>query len=172
MWPLRMTNICVKIYRFHLLYAREYSFAVAVVVVAVIVVTYLHEWCQVIIGLRKWLSVRLAPSHYLEKYRSSETIGWKPEDILQLNKHFIKYNLFENKQGYKYYTNANTTQSVCEPLSEPMMVKCVRKFSKVKHDTFGKRAFTVFGPQSWNLGYAMNLKHSSEPLKLTLSLCL
>ena len=37
------------------------------------------------------------------------------------NKHFIKYNLFENKQEYKCYKNTNTTQGVCEPLSEPMM---------------------------------------------------
>ena len=38
---LRMTDICVKIYRCHLLYVRK--FAVVVVVVAVIVVTYLHK---------------------------------------------------------------------------------------------------------------------------------
>ena len=62
--------------------------------------------------------------HYPEQYRSSETIGLRPKDTLQLNKTkqiFIKYNLFENKQEYKYYKNTNTTQSVCEPLSEPMM---------------------------------------------------
>ena len=43
----------------------------------------------------------------MEQYRSSETIGLRPNDILLLkkrNKHFIKYNLFENKQEYKYYT--------------------------------------------------------------------
>ena len=60
-----------------------------------------HHW------FRKWLGVRSAPSHYLEQYRSTETIGLRPKDILllkKLNKHFIKYNLFENKQEYKYYT--------------------------------------------------------------------
>ena len=56
--------------------------------------------------------------HYPEQYRSSETIGLRPKDTLQ---HFIKYNLFENKLEYKYYKNTNTTQSVCEPLSQPMM---------------------------------------------------
>ena len=43
----------------------------------------------------------------MEQYRSSETIGLRPNDILLLkkpNKHFLKYNLFENKQEYKYYT--------------------------------------------------------------------
>ena len=81
-WPLRMTDICVNIYRCHLLYAREYWFAVAVVVVAVIVETCLHKWCQVIIALGNGL----APSHYLEQYRSSETIGLRPKDISLLNK--------------------------------------------------------------------------------------
>ena len=77
-----MTDICVQIYRCHSLYAGEYWFAVAVVVVAVIVVTYLpgHHW------FRKWLGVWSAPSHYLEQYRSSETIGPRPKDILLLNK--------------------------------------------------------------------------------------
>ena len=62
--------------------------------------------------------------HYPEQHRSSETLGLRPKDSLQLkkwNKHFIKYNLFENKQECKYYKNTNTTQSVCVPLSEPMM---------------------------------------------------
>ena len=57
--------------------------------------------------------------HYPEQYRSSEAIGLRPNNTLQLNKrnkHFIKYNLFENKQEYKCYKNTNTT-----PLSEPMM---------------------------------------------------
>ena len=48
----------------------------------------------------------------------------RPNDILQLNKTkqtFIKYKLFENKQEYKCYKNTNTIQSVCDPLSEPMM---------------------------------------------------
>ena len=61
-----------------------------------------HHW------FRECFGVRSAPSHYLEQYHSSETIGLRPEDILLLkkrrNKHFIKYNLFENKQEYKYYT--------------------------------------------------------------------
>ena len=76
--------LCKNIYWCHLLYVREYWFDVAVVV-AVIVQTYLHKWCQVINGLRNGLaSVR--PSHYLEQYRSSETIGLRPRDILLLNK--------------------------------------------------------------------------------------
>ena len=61
--------------------------------------------------------------HYPEQYRSSETIGLRTNDTLQLNETniFFKYNLIENKQEYKCYKNTNTTQSVCEPLSEPMM---------------------------------------------------
>ena len=39
-----------------------------------------HHW------FKKWIGVRSAPSHYLEHYRSSETIGLKPKDILLLNK--------------------------------------------------------------------------------------
>ena len=60
-----------------------------------------HHW------FRKWLGVCSAPSHYLEQYRSSETIGLRPKDILLLNKTkqtFYQVNLFENKQEYKYYT--------------------------------------------------------------------
>ena len=39
-----------------------------------------HHW------FRKWLGVRSVPSHYLEQYRSSETIGLRPKDISLLNK--------------------------------------------------------------------------------------
>ena len=39
-----------------------------------------HHW------FRKCLGVRSAPSHYLEQYRGSETIGLRPKDILLLNK--------------------------------------------------------------------------------------
>ena len=39
-----------------------------------------HHW------FRKWLGVRSAPSHYLEQYRSSETIGLRPKDISLWNK--------------------------------------------------------------------------------------
>ena len=42
---------------------------------------------------------------------------------------------------FKTNKNTNTTQSVCEPLSEPMMARCVLKVPKFKHDTFGKRAY-------------------------------
>ena len=62
--------------------------------------------------------------HYPEQYRSSETIGLRPKDILQLNKKkqtFYQVQFIWNKQEYKYYKNTNTTQSVCEPLSETMM---------------------------------------------------
>ena len=151
-----MTDICVKIYRCHLLFAREYWFAVAVVVVAVIVLIYLHKWCQVIIGLGLG-----APIHYLEQYRSSETIGLRPKDILLLNK--TKQTFYQVQYIWKETRILNTTQSVYEPLSEPMMVRCVLKVPKFNHDIFGKRAFTVCRPLSWNLGYAMKLKHSSEP---------
>ena len=98
-----MTDICVKIYWCHLLYAREYWFAVAVVVVAVIVLTYLHKWCQVIIVLGLG-----APSHYLEQYRSSETIGLGPKDILFLNKakqtfYQVQY-IWKKNKNTEYYT--------------------------------------------------------------------
>ena len=39
-----------------------------------------HHW------FKKWVGVRSAPSHYLEQYCSSETIGLRPNDILLLNK--------------------------------------------------------------------------------------
>ena len=54
--------------------------------------------------------------HYPEQYRSSETTGLRPKDILQLNitkQTFYQGNLFENKQEYKYYKNTNIIQSVC-----------------------------------------------------------
>ena len=44
-----------------------------------------------------------------------------------------------------------------EPLSEPMVVRCILKVPKFKLDTFGKRAFAMCGSLSWNLGYAMTL---------------
>ena len=72
-------------------------------------------------------------------------------------------NILSSTIYFKTNKNTNTTQSVCEPLSEPMMARCVLKVPKFKHDTFGKRAFAVCGPLSWNLGCAMKLKHSSEP---------
>ena len=75
----------------------------------------------------------------------------------------IETNILSSTIYFKTNKNANTTQSVCKPLSEPMMAGCVLKVPKFKHDTFGKRAFAVCGPLSWNLGCAMKLKHSSEP---------
>ena len=72
-------------------------------------------------------------------------------------------NILSSTIYLKTNKNTNTTQSVCEPLSEPMMARCVLKVPKFKHDTFGRRAFEVCGPLSWNLGCAMKLKHSSEP---------
>ena len=76
-----MTDICVKIYRYHLLYAREYWFAVAVVVVAVILETYLHKWCLVIIGVGNGLaSVRRQATTW------NNTAVQRPKDILLLNK--------------------------------------------------------------------------------------
>ena len=60
----------------------------------------------------------------MEQYHSSETIGLRLKDILQLNKtkqtfyqvQFIwKQTRIQILQEYKYYKNTNTTQSVCEP---------------------------------------------------------
>ena len=58
-----------------------------------------------------------------------------------------------------------------EPLSKPMMVRCVLGVPKFKHDTFGKHAFSVCGPLVWNscqrkLVDAMELKHSGESHRL------
>ena len=72
-----------------------------------------HHW------FKKWLGVRSAPSHYLEQYRSSETIGLRPNDILLLNK--TKQTFYQVQFIFKTNKNTNTTQSVCEPLSEPMI---------------------------------------------------
>ena len=113
-----------------------------------------HYW------FRKWLGVRSAPSHYLEQYRSSETIGLRPKDILLLNE---PKQAFYQVQYIKTNKNTNTTQSVCEPLSEPIMVRCVLKVPKLKHDTFGKRAFAVCGPLSWNLGMRWNWSIQANP---------
>ena len=87
--------------------------AVVVVVVAVIVVTYLHKWCHVIIGL----------ATNLEQYRSSETIGLRTKDTLQLNEpNILSSTIYlKTNKNIKCYKNTNTTQSVCEPFSEPMM---------------------------------------------------
>ena len=61
--------------------------------------------------------------HYPEQYRSSETIGLRTKDTLQLNETNIYQVQFIWKQTriYECYKNTNTTQSVCEPLAEPMM---------------------------------------------------
>ena len=63
--------------------------------------------------------------HYPEQNRSSETIGLRTKDTLQLHKtkqtfYQVQFN-WKKKKEYKCYKNTNTTQSVCEPLSEPMM---------------------------------------------------
>ena len=58
MWPLKMTDICVKIYIGVICFTWETIdfVAVVVVVVAVVVVAYLHKWCQVIIALGNGLA--------------------------------------------------------------------------------------------------------------------
>ena len=82
-----------------------------------------HNW------FKKWLGVRSAPSHYLEQYRSSETIGLRPKDILLLNKTKLT---FYQVQFILKQTSTNITLSVCEPLSEPMMARCVLKVEKIQ----------------------------------------
>ena len=61
--------------------------------------------------------------HYPEQFRSSETIGLRTKDTLQLNEtNILSSTIYlKKKQECKCYKNTNTTQSVCEPLSEPMM---------------------------------------------------
>ena len=58
MWPLKMADICVKIYIGVICFTWETIdfVAVVVVVVAVVVVAYLHKWCQVIIALGNGLA--------------------------------------------------------------------------------------------------------------------
>ena len=190
-----MTDICVKIYRFQLLYAREYWFVFAVVVfvvVAVIDVTYLHQWCQVIIcvgnGLASiwcqattWTNAALLPMGHGKKFRDnwfntwgrdkmaaifqttlSNTISWN-EDVkisANISLNFVRYS------PVHYNLVFVQIMAWClpgdKPLSAPMMVRCVLKVLKFKHDFFGKCAFAVCGPLSRNLGYAMKLKHSSK----------
>ena len=58
-------------------------------------------------------------------------------------------NILSSTIYLKTNKNTTTTQSVCEPLSEPMMARCALEIPKFKHDTFGKRAFAVCGPLSW-----------------------
>ena len=59
--------------------------------------------------------------HYPEQYRSSETIGLRTKDTLELNETDILSSTIYLKKTPRIYKNTNTTQSVCEPLSEPMM---------------------------------------------------
>ena len=56
---------------------------------------------------RKWLGVRSAPRHYLEQYRSSETIGLRPNDISLLNK--TKQNILSSTIHWKTKKDTNTT---------------------------------------------------------------
>ena len=124
-----------------------------------------HHW------FRKWLGVRSAPIKPLPGIISQFKDNWfQTQWYFTIKRHetsilSLKYNLFANKQENKYYKNTTTTQSVSEPLSEPLMVRCVLKVPKSKHDTFGTRVFAVCGPLSWNLGYAMKF---SEAFKRTL----
>ena len=122
--------------------------------------TYLHKWCQVIIGLGNVLaSVGTKPL--------PGTIPQFRDNWFKTQGYFItkqnETNILSSTIYLKTNKNTTTTQSVCEPLSEPMMVRCALEIPKFKHDTFGNRAFAVCGPLSWNLGCAMTLKHSSEP---------
>ena len=61
--------------------------------------------------------------HHPEQYRSPETIGLRTKDTLQLNEtNILSSTIYlKKKQEYICYKNTNTTQSVCEPLSEPMV---------------------------------------------------
>ena len=63
-----------------------------------------HHW------FRKWLGVRSAPRHYLEQYRSSETIGLRPKDILILNK--TKQTLYQVQSIWKQ-TRIQILHRVC-----------------------------------------------------------
>ena len=154
-----MTDIRVKIYRCHLFYAKGYWFAVAVVVAAVIVEIYLSKWCRVIIGLGNVLaSVRRQATTWNNTTVQRQLVS-QGYFIIKKN----ETNILSSTNYLKTNKNTTTTRSVCEPLSEPIMARCALEIPKFKHDTFGKRAFAVCGPLSWNLGCAMKLKHSSEP---------
>ena len=59
MWPLKMTDICVKIYIGVICFTWEtidFVVVVVIIVVVVVVVAYLQKWCQVIIGLGNGLA--------------------------------------------------------------------------------------------------------------------
>ena len=109
-----MTDICVKIYRCHLLYAREYWFALLLVLLLLLLLLW-HICISDVTSswFRKWLGFRSAPSHYPEQYLSSETIGLRPNVILQLNETkqtfyqvqvIWKQTRIQILQEYKYYT--------------------------------------------------------------------
>ena len=111
-----MTDICVKIYRCHLLYARKYWFALLLLFVLLLLLLLLWHICISDVTSswwRKWLGFRSAPSLYLEQHRSSETIGLRPNDILQSNETkqtfyqvqvIWKQTRIQILQEYKYYT--------------------------------------------------------------------
>ena len=54
-------------------------------------------------------------------------------------------NMLSSTIYLKTNKNTTTTQSVCEPLSEPMMARCALEIPKFKDDTFGKRALQCEG---------------------------
>ena len=146
-----MTDICVKNISISFALRERILNAVAVVVVAVIVETYLLKWCQAIIGAKPLPGT--IPQFRDNWFKTQAYFIIKQNDT----------NILSSTIYLKTNKKTNTTQSVCEPLFEPMMARCVMKVPKFKHDTFGKRAFAVCGPLSWNLGCAMKLKYSSEP---------
>ena len=155
-----MTDICVKNISIPFVLRERYWFAVAVVVAAVFVETYLHKWCKVIIGLGNVLASvrRQATTGKIPQFRDS---WFKPQGYFIIKQN--ETNILSSTIYLKTNKNTTTTHSDCEPLSEPMMARCALEIPKFKHDTFGKRAFAVCGPLSWNVGCAMKLKHSSEP---------
>ena len=72
-----MTDICVKIYRCHLLYARKYRFALLLWLLLLLLLLW-HICISDVTSSLIW-------PLYPEQYRSSETIGLRRKDTLQLN---------------------------------------------------------------------------------------
>ena len=118
MWPLKMTDICVKIYIGVICFTWEtidFVAVVVVVVVAVVVVAYLHKWCQVIIALGNGLAPNGLPGP-IPQFRDNlfKTHGYfaikQNETNISSSTIYLKTNEITNTlQEHKYYTECMRT---------------------------------------------------------------
>ena len=177
MWPLKMTDICVKIYIGVICFTWEtidfvVVVVVVVVVIVVVVVAYLHKWCQVIIGLGNGLAPNGLPGP-IPQFRDNlfKTHGYfaikQNETNISSSTIYLKTNKITNTvlQEHKYYTECMRTIYIYYKTAAANSAK-LTTYASLRNSPFtscDNRALTKQSTESGKLYFASCGRHRLGP---------